>query len=112
MKYLFLTLCAGLIFSCSKNIIQNAPSCIQQKINTFKMEPVGNPPQSVIQYTYQHKKVFYIPARCCDQYSDLFDDNCNLLGHPDGGLTGKGDGKISNFFSDASDPKTIWKDKR
>jgi hypothetical protein len=55
MKYLFLILCIG-IFSCTKNILQTAPVCIQQKIDTFKSEPKGNPPQSVIQYIITKKK--------------------------------------------------------
>lgn len=111
MKYLFLFLSAG-IFSCTKNISQTTPSCILQKINTFKSELKGNPPQSIIQYTYHNKIVFYVPPQCCDQYSDLFDDNCNLVGHPDGGFTGGGDGTIRNFFKEAKDPQTIWKDDR
>ncbi len=111
MKYLLLILCAG-IFSCSKNIVQTAPLCIRQKIETFKKEPKGNPPQSVVQYIHHNKKVFYIPPQCCDQYSDLFDDNCNLIGHPDGGFTGKGDGTLPDFFDDAKDAKIIWKDNR
>ena len=29
---------------------------------------------------------------CRDQFSDLLDANGNLIGHPDGGITGRGDG--------------------
>ena len=111
MRYSLLILCVSM-FSCTKNILQTAPLCIQQKIGTFKSEPKGNPPQSVIQYIYHDKKVFYIPAQCCDQYSNVFDDKCNLLGHPDGGFTGQGDGMPVNFFEDARDSKIIWKDNR
>jgi hypothetical protein len=111
MKYLFLLL-SLCIFSCSKNILLTAPQCIQQQINTFKSEPKGNPPQSVVQYIYHDKKVFYIPPQCCDQYSSLLDDNCNLIGHPDGGFTGKGDGTLLDFSAEAKDAKVIWKDNR
>ena len=111
MKYLLLIIWVSFL-SCSKNIIKTAPLCIQQKIKIFKSEPKGNPPQSVIQYIYHDKKVFYIPPQCCDQYSSLFDENCNLLGHPDGGFTGKGDGTLLNFSEEAKDPKIIWKDNR
>ena len=113
MKHLFFILSIG-IFSCTKNVLQTTqvPLCIQQKIETFKSEPKGNPPQSVIQYIYHEKKVFYIPAQCCDQYSNVFDDKCNLLGHPNGGFTGKGDGTPVNFFEDARDAKIIWNDNR
>lgn len=100
------------LFSCSKNVLKTSPSCIVKKINAFKDQPKGNPPQLVVQYTYHGKKVFYIPAQCCDQYSSVYDDNCNLLGHPDGGYTGKGDGTLPGFLDEASNPKTIWKDDR
>ena len=56
--------------------------------------------------------MFYIPAQCCDQYSNVFDDQCNLLGHRDGGFSGKGDGTPVNFFEEARDAKIIWKDNR
>jgi Domain of unknown function (DUF6970) len=111
MKYLFLILIAD-IFSCKKNVLQTTPLCIQQKIDIFKSEPKGNPPRSVIQFTYHDKQVFYFPPQCCDQYSSVLDDKCNLIGHPDGGFTGKGDGTPANFFEDAKDPKIIWQDNR
>lgn len=98
--------------SCGKARLVNVPECIQDKIDSFKMLPKGNPPRSIIEYTYNGNRVFYVPPQCCDQYSDLFDENCILLGHPDGGFSGRGDGKLPNFFADAKDPKVIWKDDR
>lgn len=113
MKYSILILVLS-SFSCSKHVLQTTGvlSCIQQKIETFKNEPKGNPAQSIIQYTYHKKRVFYIPAQCCDQYSQVFDENCNLIGHPDGGIAGGGDGKPVNFFKEATDPVIIWRDDR
>ena len=101
-----------LLSSCEKTHLENVPACIEDKIDHFKMLPKGNPPRSIVEYTYNGKRVFYVPPQCCDQYSDLYDENCNLIGHPDGGFTGKGDGKLPNFFTDAKDPKLIWKDDR
>ncbi|MEO6454403.1 MAG: hypothetical protein ABIN97_10040 [Ginsengibacter sp.] len=92
--------------------VQNPPSCINDKIEFFKKEPKQNPPRSVTEYTYKGHKVYYIPAPCCDQYSTVFDSTCNLLGHPDGGITGKGDGKLPGFGEEAKDEKLIWKDDR
>jgi hypothetical protein len=112
MKHIILILLTIILFSCTKNVLQTGPSCIQEKINIFKTLPKGNPPRSIIEYTYKGKKVFYVPAQCCDQFSDLFDESCNLLGHPDGGITGKGDGKFPDFSTEAKDPKVIWKDDR
>lgn len=99
MKYSILILVLA-SFSCSKHILQTKelPLCIQKKIEFFKSELKGNPQRSIIQYTYHKKRVFYIPAQCCDQYSEAFDENCNLIGHPDGGITGRGDGDPANFL--------------
>jgi len=42
----------------------------------------------------------------------VFDNNCNLLGHPDGGFTGKGDGTLPDFTKETKEEKLIWKDDR
>ena len=49
---------------------------------------------------------------CCDFYSDLYDNKCNLIAHPDGGFTGKGDGKIKDFRKEATNEKLVWEDSR
>jgi hypothetical protein len=87
-------------------------SCINDKIQSFKKEPKQNPPRSITQYSYKGSKVFYVPAPCCDQLSEVFDENCNLLGHPDGGFIGKGDGTLPDFAQEAKEEKLIWKDDR
>jgi hypothetical protein len=45
--------------------------------------------------------------QCCDQFSNLLDAGGNLIGHPDGGITGRGDGvtKFSPFELEGED---IW----
>ncbi len=75
-------------------------------------EPVANPPRSIIQYTFKGQTVFYLPPPCCDIFSDLFDADGNLLGHPDGGITGLGDGKLPDFLEERADEKLIWADDR
>lgn len=103
----------NLLAGCNKNMLPNKlPNCIENKITIFKSEPKGNPPKSITEYRYKGHKVYYIPAQCCDQYSEVFDENCNLLGHPDGGITGKGDGKLTDFSIEAKNEKLIWKDDR
>ncbi len=113
------TLFILLVFSaCTKTCVEkdgkgsSIPSCIQAKIDQLKSQPKGNPAYSVFQYTYNGKKVYYFPAQCCDQYSDLFDANCNLICHPDGGIAGGGDGTCTDFLSSRKDEVLIWKDDR
>ena len=96
----------------TKSSIQNIPPCIGDKIQSFKKEQKQNPPRSITQYNYKGRKVYYIPALCCDQFSEVLDENCNSLGHPDGGFTGRGDGQLPDFAKEVKEEKLIWKDDR
>ena len=88
------------------------PDCIRVLIAGFEKEAVQNPPRKIYSYSYQNKTVYYIPAICCDFFSDLYDDDCKLIGHPDGGITGRGDGTVRDFDSARSNERLIWADKR
>lgn len=88
------------------------PACISEMIARFKAEDVQNPPRKIIRYTYRGKTVYYVPALCCDFYSELYDTNCNVIGHPDGGFTGRGDGTMTDFDSTKTNELLIWADKR
>ena len=110
-----LLIIALLLGSCTKTRLRTSsdiPECVREMIEIFKSQPKGNPPRSITEYTYKKKRVFYVPPQCCDQYSDVFDENCNLLGHPDGGFSGAGDGSLPDFFTEAKDPRLVWKDDR
>ncbi len=85
------------------------PGCIKNKIDSFKLKEPHERPQSVVEYTYKGKKVYYVVMPCCDFFNEVFDANCNYLGAPDGGFTGKGDGKIPDFVAEAKNEKLIWK---
>ena len=74
------------------------PGCLKELIRQFIKEEKQNPPRAVYGYTYMEKQVYYVPAICCDFFSDLYDSNCKLIGHPDGGYTGKGDGTAPDFM--------------
>jgi len=106
-EILLMFLCLLLFFSCKKR-----NTCIEKEINNIKSQDVWNPPAEVWQYRYNGQTVYYIPPRCCDIPSRLLDENCNVICSPDGGFTGKGDGKCNDFFSKRTGKKLIWKDKR
>jgi len=93
-------------------MLVSVPVCINEMIEKFKVEEKQNPPRKIIHYTYKDKTVFYVTAPCCDFFTDLYDENCNLLGHPDGGITGKGDGKFPDFEKNRSNERVIWEDTR
>ena len=116
MKYFILLLSVGIGFSCKKDCRQNypdaVPSCIITKIEELKSNPKGNPAYSVYQYDYNGQKVYYFPAQCCDQFSVLYDKNCNFLCNPNGGIGGGGNGGCTDFFSTRTNEVLIWKDNR
>ncbi len=88
------------------------PVCIKKMIIQYQQEEKQNPPRSIYSYTYKDKLVFYVPPICCDFFSDLYDSNCNIIAHPDGGFTGRGDGKVLDFMQTRTGEKLIWKDNR
>lgn len=88
------------------------PACIQQKIEQIKKEPKWNPPAEVREYEFQGKRVFLFSSNCCDQYNVVYDENCNYICAPSGGLTGKGDRKCEDFGAKAKEVGLVWKDER
>lgn len=96
----------------SKVVLDSLPVCVKVLIEKMKSEPATNPPGKIYSFKYMGKKVFYVPAVCCDNFSDLYNDSCRLMGHPDGGFTGEGDGKIKDFETAKSQEKLLWEDIR
>lgn len=115
MKSLLFTLVIFLTIAAKKCKRENGnliPVCIQQKIEQIKKEPKWNPPAEVHEYQYKGQRVFYFSSNCCDQYNILYDENCNVICAPVGGITGKGDNKCADFKETAKETRLIWKDER
>ena len=100
------------MIGCSQSTSPDNPDWVEKLIVEFKNQPVGNPPQSIWSYEYNCQTVYYVPAQCCDQFSTLYDENGKVIGAPDGGFSGNGDGRITDFFSMRTNEKLIWKDSR
>ena len=101
-----------LLSACAQATQSGNPAWVDQLIKKYESEPVGNPPQSIWRYEYNNQLVYYVPPQCCDQYSTLYDGEGAILCAPDGGITGKGDGKCSDFFDKRSNELLIWQDTR
>ena len=113
-KYIFyfiVILTIGLS-ACSNSVSSENPAWVDSLIGEFKEAPLGNPPQSVWRYTYNGETVYYVPPQCCDQFSVLYDSDGNTICAPDGGFTGRGDGRCPDFFSNRTDELLIWRDSR
>ena len=85
---------------------------VRELIRKYSEDPRGNPPASIWRFNYRGSEVFYIPPSCCDVYSELYDSNGVLLCAPDGGLTGRGDGRCPDFAAERSAGVLVWKDPR
>jgi hypothetical protein len=69
-----------------------APDWLTKWLTNLEAEALDNPPKSITKYQSQGETVYYVVMECCDQFSDLLDADGELIGHPDGGITGRGDG--------------------
>jgi hypothetical protein len=62
----------------------------------------------VYKYKYKAEIVYYFSFNCPDFYHDLYNENCQLICHPSGGISGNGDGNCIDFFDEATDEEIIW----
>ncbi len=111
-RFLLLVVITIVLVACSQATQTANPAWVDQLSKQFESDPVGNPAQSIWRYEYNGQEVYYIPAQCCDMYSTLYDAVGNVLCAPDGGFTGKGDGKCSDFFDQRTKEQLVWQDQR
>ena len=102
----------SLLAACAQATQTSNPAWVDQLIKKFESDPVANPPLSIWKYDYNGQVVYFVPARCCDITSVLYDAQGTLICAPDGGIAGRGDGKCSDFFEKRTNEQLIWKDNR
>ena len=85
------------------------PPWLAVKIREFDRPEVTNKPQLVARYDFKGATVYSIGPRCCDIYSELYDRQGVLLCHPDGGITGGGDGRCTDFLDLRSNEVILWR---
>ena len=114
MRKLIILLFIILYFTgCKTDVIPaDTPECIHEMIDEIAEGDVWNPPAKIYRYEYKGQKVFYFPSKCCDIPSFLYDEECNFLCSPDGGISDEGDGQCSDFFNLRTDEILIWEDIR
>ena len=88
------------------------PAWLKARIKAVLGERKRNPITRMLRYTYGGQTVYYISAPCCDQYSEVLDTKGKLVCQPDGGITGKGDGKCPDFDKNKTNEKLVWQDPR
>ena len=101
-----------ILSSCKESDLTiDAPVCVETKIEEIINSEVNNPPTQVWKWEVDGKNYYYITSNCCDQYNYLYNENCDIVCAPDGGITGNGDGNCPEFTNEIV--KTlIWEDER
>jgi hypothetical protein len=110
-----LILAVGLSAACAKDPTARddpRPEWLTGLIADLENQPVANPPALIARYEYHGQSVYYIPPRCCDVPSDVYDASGTIICHADGGLDGAGDGRCSDFFQSRTSEEIIWRDPR
>ncbi len=88
------------------------PAWLKARIAAVLAERKRNPITRILSYNYGGQTVYYQSAPCCDQFSQVFDSQGRLVCQPEGGITGKGDGKCRDFDKTKTNEKLVWQDPR
>ena len=83
------------------------PEVVTRLIASYELTPL-DAPEKVWRYEYRGDVVYYVPPRCCDIPSTLYDSKGTIMCSPDGGITGAGDGLCPTFFKDRKKGVVIW----
>ena len=86
-----LVLIGILIISINCSDSNNDQNCIDDKITELKSAPIQNPRAEIWKWEDNGIIYYYITSDCCDQYNYLYNENCEIVCAPDGGITGNGD---------------------
>ena len=114
LTYIFIVALFCMAVSCKSTDTPEGPQALwlTELIQKLEQEAPANPPAKIYRYTYNGQEVYYLTGRCCDIPSKLFDKDGNQICQPDGGFTGKGDGRCQDFFEKRTNETIIWEDKR
>ena len=88
------------------------PTWLSSLIRELESQPRANPPAYIARYEYRNEVVYFQPQRCCDVPSNVFKADGALMCHPDGGITGAGDGRCPDFAAERKNETIVWRDTR
>jgi hypothetical protein len=91
---------------------KSRPEWVNALITKYESEAIANPQREIFHYKFDGKIVYYMPPICCDIPSQLFSEDGKLMCYPDGGFTGRGDGRCPTFHKLKREEQLIWKDGR
>ena len=94
------------------NSVNSVPAWLTTLTRDVEAQPVANPPVFIASYDYKGQNVYFLPQRCCDVMGVLYRADGSVKCRPDGGLTGTGDGRCTDFFVERQNERIIWRDAR
>ena len=110
LLFLLSAACAG--SPITPDSTDSMPAWLTTLIRQSEEQPVANPPAYIARYEYKGQSVYFLPQRCCDIMGVLYRADGSVACHPDGGLTGTGDGRCADFFRERRNERIIWRDTR
>lgn len=117
MKYNLRFLLLAIVIAGCNNAAKNKttgnsfPACINGRIKEIEKADAKNPPLKIDEYNYKGKRVFLFTADCCDQFNVAYDEDCNPVCAPTGGMEGGGDHKCEDFSTAARWVTLVWEKK-
>ena len=88
------------------------PDWLSGLIREFDAQPVANPPAFVGRYDYRGRSVYFVPQRCCDIMGVVYRLDGSVMCYPEGGFSGTGDGRCTDFFVERTNEEIVWRDAR
>lgn len=88
------------------------PGWLEARIQKLSAEPRQNPSARIMRYRFEGQVVYYETLGGGDQYSNLYDQSGKIICHPEGGITGKGDGNCRYFTKRRTEERLVWQDAR
>lgn len=103
-----------LAVGCARNTHAEAalPAWLQARVDTYQNGPEHASPTAIWRIQHQGRTAYYVAAPCCDQFNPLWDAQGEVICHPDGGFTGRGDGQCPTPKDAGTQAQLIWSDSR
>ena len=81
---------------------------LRTKIAELEKDKDRNGDVQIFRYDYRNRHVFWITGYGDDRPSELYECDGEKICEPDGGITGKGNGKCPDFFGRRENEHRIW----
>ena len=103
----WIVVCLSLSIAFASACAHRRPAFLSKVIASYQTQP-QLAPREIWYYDLNGDAVYYVSPQCCDIQSILYDEHGNILCHPDGGITGRGDGRCPTFFDDRKKGQRLW----